>query len=267
MALLPPRGSAYAAARVEHEAIDPARMPTRETYQLMIDLVAPRPIAWVSSLGADGRSNLAPFSYFQGVCSRPPTIVLGISWRSDGTPKDTLRNILATQEFTVNHVRRDHAEAMNLTSGDYPPDVDEWDLVARSGVATLTPAASMHVAPPRIAEANAALECRLVHAIPLGRGRGTSPTARVSPTGPSSTLVIAEIAMFWLDRALIERDERGRLRPLDPARLASVGRLGGIAYTDTVETFSMRRPRDGSGPPGREDERAGSRTRSGSEGT
>lgn len=258
MALLAAVRSAYAAAGVEHEAIDPAGLPARETYQLMIDLVAPRPIAWVSSVGADGRSNLAPFSYYQGVCSRPPTIVLSISWRSDGTPKDTLRNILATQEFTVNHVRRDHAEAMNLTSGDYPPDVDEWDLVARSGVATLTPTPSMRVAPPRIAEANAALECRLVHAIPLGRGKGASP---------SSTLVVAEIAMFWLARTLVERDERGRLRPLDPARLASVGRLGGMAYTETVETFSMRRPRDGSGPQGREDERAGSRTRSGSEGT
>jgi len=222
---------------VEHEAIDPGSLPAREAYQLMIDLVAPRPIAWVSSMDANGRSNLAPFSYYQGVCSRPPTIVLGISWRSDGTPKDTLANVLATGEFTVNHVRREHAEAMNLTSGDHPPEVDEWDLVARAGVATLTPAPSRHVAPPRIAEANAALECRLVHAIPLGRGRGSSP---------SSTLVIAEIAMFWVARTLIERDDRGRLRPLDPARLASVGRLGGIAYTDTVETFSMRRPKVGS---------------------
>jgi flavin reductase (DIM6/NTAB) family NADH-FMN oxidoreductase RutF len=222
---------------VHHEAIDPAGMPARETYQLMIDLVAPRPIAWVSSLDGDGRSNLAPFSYYQGVCSRPPTIVLGLAWRSDGTPKDTLRNVLATGEFTVNHVRREHALAMNLTSGDHPPDVDEWDLVARSGVATLTRAPSLRVRPPRIAEANAALECRLVHAIPLGRGRGSAP---------SSTLVVAEIAMFWVARGLVERDDRGRLHPLDPARLASIGRLGGIAYTDTTGTFSMPRPKVGS---------------------
>jgi flavin reductase (DIM6/NTAB) family NADH-FMN oxidoreductase RutF len=222
---------------VEHEAIDPGSMPAREVYQLMIDLVAPRPIAWVSSIDGKGGSNLAPFSYYQGVCSRPPTIVLGLAWRSDGTPKDTLRNVLATGEFTVNHVRREHALAMNLTSGDHPPEVDEWDVVARAGVATLTPAPCKHVAPPRIAEANAALECRLVQAIPLGRGRGASP---------SSTLVIAEICMFWVAQTLLERDDRGRLRPLDPARLASVGRLGGIAYTDTVETFSMRRPKVGS---------------------
>jgi flavin reductase (DIM6/NTAB) family NADH-FMN oxidoreductase RutF len=231
------RESAYAAARVEHEAIDPAAMPAREVYQLMIDLVAPRPIAWVSTLAADGKPNLAPFSYYQGVCSRPPTIVLGIAWRSDGTPKDTLVNVLATGEFTVNHVRREHAEAMNLTSGDHPPDVDEWDLVARAGVATLTREASSRVAPPRIAEANAALECRLVHAIPLGRGRGSSP---------SSTLVVAEVAMFWVARTLVERDDRGRLRPLDPARLASIGRLGGIAYTGTTDTFAMPRPKVGS---------------------
>jgi flavin reductase (DIM6/NTAB) family NADH-FMN oxidoreductase RutF len=145
--------------------------------------------------------------------------------------------VLATGEFTVSHVRREHAEAMNLTSGDHPPDVDEWDLVARAGVATLTREASSRVAPPRIAEANAALECRLVHAIPLGRGRGSSP---------SSTLVVAEVAMFWVARTLVERDDRGRLRPLDPARLASIGRLGGIAYTGTTDTFAMPRPKVGS---------------------
>ena len=223
---------------MEHEAIDPAGLPAREAYQLMIDLVAPRPIAWVSSMDEDGARNLAPFSYYQGVCSRPPTIVLGLAWRPDGTPKDTLRNVLATGEFTVNHVRREHAEAMNLTSGDHPPEVGEWDLLAATpGVARLTPAPSRCVAPPRIAEAHAALECRLVHAIPLGRGRAGRP---------SSTLVVAEIAMFWVARDILARDDRGRLRPLDPARLASVGRLGGIAYTDTVATFSMPRPKVGS---------------------
>ncbi|MBC8069700.1 MAG: hypothetical protein IAG13_15290, partial [Deltaproteobacteria bacterium] len=84
-----------------------------------------------------------------------------------------------------------------------------------------------------IAEAMAALECRLVHAIPLGEGRAGRP---------SVTLVLGEVTLFWLAPGLAQRDARGRLLPLDPARLASIGRLGGIAYTDTEGRFEMARP-------------------------
>lgn len=228
-----PREVLRCAAHVEHATIEAAGLPAREAYQLMIDLVAPRPIAWVSTCDDEGRRNLAPFSYYQGVCSQPPMIVLSIAWR-DGRPKDTLRNILATGELVVNHVDREHAAAMNATSADEPPEVDEWAEVIAAGLGPLTPVPARMVRPCLVGEAKAALECRLVHAIPLGHARHG---------GPSSTLVVAEVVAFRLAPALVVRDESGRLRPIDPAQLASVGRMGQIAYTDTTAVFSMPRPR------------------------
>ncbi len=218
---------------MEHVTIEAAGLPAREAYQLMIDLIAPRPIAWVSTCDGEGRRNLAPFSYYQGVCSQPPTIVLSIAWR-DGRPKDTLRNILATGELVVNHVDREHAAAMNTTSADVGPEVDEWAEVVAAGLGPLTPVAARTVRACVVGEAKAALECRLVHAIPLGHSRNGAP---------SSTLIIAEVNAFRLAPGLAERDDAGRLRPIDPAQLASIGRLGQIAYTETTAVFSMPRPR------------------------
>jgi flavin reductase (DIM6/NTAB) family NADH-FMN oxidoreductase RutF len=198
-----------------------------EVYRLMTDLIAPRPIAWVGTQAPDGSRNLAPFSYFQAVCSDPPTIGLGVAHHADGRPKDTLRNILATGELTISHVSEALVEAMHLTSGSYPEHVDEW------AVAEVAPAPSRVVAPPRVRDALAAFECRLVHAIPLGHG----PSG-----GPSSTLVIARIVHFHVRAGLLARDSAGRLLTMDPARLAAVGRLGGIAYTRTRDRFDLARP-------------------------
>ena len=192
----------------------------------MTDLVAPRPIAWVSSLDDAGRGNLAPFSYYQAVCSRPAMIVLSISWAA-GRPKDTLANILARREFVASHVTDSAAVAMNATSAAVPHDVSEWELV---GVPS-EPA--QVVAPPRVAGALAHLECRLTHAIPLGSS---------APGVPSATLVIAEVVHFAVASELLRRDPRGRLLPVDPAALAAVGRLGGIAYTRTTDRFELPRP-------------------------
>ena len=104
----------------------------------MTDLVAPRPIAWVSSEDGQGRRNLAPFSYFQAVCSHPPMLVLAIAWHPDGRMKDTLANILERREFVVSHVGEPALAAMNATSALFPPDVSEWDAVGVSPVLTLT---------------------------------------------------------------------------------------------------------------------------------
>jgi flavin reductase (DIM6/NTAB) family NADH-FMN oxidoreductase RutF len=217
---------------VLHETLPADALRTRDVYRLMTDVIAPRPIAWVSTLSDEGRPNLAPFSYFQGICSNPPTVVLGISWHRNGRPKDTLRNILARREFTISHVSEPLVEAMNATSGEYPAEVDEWELSGEPG-ARLPAAAALEVAPPRVAEARAALECTLMHAIPIGQG----------PTGmPSSTLVVGRIVCFSLAKGLLRRNEAGHLLPIDPAQLAAVGRLGGIAYTRTRETFRLPRP-------------------------
>ncbi len=193
----------------------------------MTDLVAPRPIAWVSSQNGLGRRNLAPFSYYQAVCSHPPMIVLSIAWHPDGRMKDSLANILERREFVVSHVGEPQLAAMNATSAPFPPEVSEWEAV---GV-TAEPATV--VGPPRVAGALAHLECRLSHAIPLGVG---------APGMPSTTLVVAEVVHFAVAADLLTRDTRGRLLPIDPARLAAVGRLGGIAYTRTTDRVSLARP-------------------------
>ena len=215
-----------------HRSVPASELPASDlrasdAYRLMTSLIAPRPIAWISSLDRAGRTNLAPFSYFQAVCSKPPTIVLGFGARPDGTAKDTLANILERREFVVNHVSRELAEVMNASSAPYPPGVSEFDAL---GVES---AASAHVAPPRVAHALASLECTLQHAIPLGEGRSG---------GRSSTLVVARVVHFHVAEGLVEYDDRGRIKPIEPARLAAVGRLGGIAYTTTAGSFDLPRP-------------------------
>ena len=220
------------APTVEHAVLDAETLSARDAYTVMTGLITPRPIAWVSTCDGQGRRNLAPFSYFQGVCSHPPTVILGIGWRPPGRAKDTLRNILEQREFTISHVSEPLAEAMNRTAADVGPDVDEW---IDAGV---EPTASTRVSPPWVAQARAAMECHLTHAIPLGEG---------SRGHPSSTLIIGRVLAFHAAAGLIRRDERGAILPLDPVQLAAVGRLGGMAYTKTTETFEMKRP-DSSNP-------------------
>lgn len=216
---------------MEHHALLSADLSTRDCYRLLTDVITPRPIAWISTLSASGRGNLAPFSYFQAVGSSPPTIVVGIGWRRDGTPKDTLANILETREFTVSHVSDQLGAAMNVTAADLEPGRSEWDT-ANAG-ARLASAPAQHVDPPRVANARAALECRLVHALPIGQNRhGT----------PASTMVVAEVVCFTVDPSLLQRDEAGHLRPMSPRDLSSVGRLGGLAYTRTDDPYEMDRP-------------------------
>ncbi|MCX4245669.1 flavin reductase family protein [Paraliomyxa miuraensis] len=229
-------GPTSPASPTSMDRLDAAALSAGDVYRLMTDLVTPRPIAWVSTLAEDGRPNLAPFSYFQAVCSRPPMVMLSIATRPDGHPKDTLANILATRELTINHVSEPLSQAMNATSAELPAEVDEWELAGEPGARLPSRPAAM-VRPPRVASARAAMECRMTHALPLGHG----------PKGPSSTLVLAEVLVFWVAPGLIRRDERGRLSPMDPADLGAIGRLGGMSYARTRDTFVMPRPGAGSG--------------------
>jgi flavin reductase (DIM6/NTAB) family NADH-FMN oxidoreductase RutF len=216
---------------LEHEILDPSQESGSTLYRLLTDLVAPRPIAWISTVSPQGRANLAPFSYFGLVCSDPPTVSVSIGSR-DGRPKDTLANILATREFTISHVGRPLVEACNHTAGDYPAEESEWSHAGPGGI-PLPSAPAQRVAAPRVAAAKASLECRLLHAIPLHRdGR----------PHPATTLVVAQIVCLTVARDLLQRSENGQVAPIPAARLASVGRLGGIAYTDGSEVFELPRP-------------------------
>ncbi|EDM73850.1 hypothetical protein PPSIR1_09385 [Plesiocystis pacifica SIR-1] len=200
----------------------------RDCYRLMTDIVAPRPIAWVSTVDGEGRRNLAPYSYFQAVCSNPPTVIVSAGWLGDGRPKDTLRNALETGQLTINHVSGPLAEAMNASSASYPEGVSEW------GACGVEASPAVAVAPPRVAGARAGLECRVVRAVPLGETRhGT----------PSATVLFAEVVHFWVAEGILRRDGAGHLEPAEPAALEAVGRLGGLAYARTTDTFELARPK------------------------
>jgi flavin reductase (DIM6/NTAB) family NADH-FMN oxidoreductase RutF len=125
--------------------IDATELPGRKAYRLLVDCVVPRPIAWVSTMDAEGRVNLAPFSFFQAVGAEPPSVMLAIGRHRDGDYKDTGVNLRATGECVINVVTDELAEAMNVTAGEHPFGVDELQL------AGLSVAPCRHVAAPRVA--------------------------------------------------------------------------------------------------------------------
>ncbi len=196
---------------------DPQIVAPQSIYKLLIGCVVPRPIAWVSSLSEDAMPNLAPFSFFMAVCNNPPTLAFS-SGRREDKKKDTVRNIEYTQDFVVNLVDDALAEQMNLTSGEYPPAVDEFALTG------LTAAPGIKVKAPRVAEAPISMECRVVQILPVGHG-------------PHS-LVLGEIVSFHIRYDLYDPNT-GRI---DMHRLHPVGRLAGNLYTHVHDIFEMKRP-------------------------
>jgi flavin reductase (DIM6/NTAB) family NADH-FMN oxidoreductase RutF len=194
--------------------LDPLTMPTTDVYRFMVSAVVPRPIALVSSVGADGGTNVAPFSYFNAISSDPPLVGIAISDRA-GDPKDTLRNIRDTHEFVVNVVSEAMLDAMVQTAGEWPRGTSEF------GLAGFTPAPSERVRPPYVAESPLQLECRLHREIPLG----------------NSILVVGEVVLARV------RDEMLTDGRVDPAKLAPVGRLGGEFYAPLGPVLRRSRPK------------------------
>jgi flavin reductase (DIM6/NTAB) family NADH-FMN oxidoreductase RutF len=199
--------------------IDPGSASTQDIYKLMIGSIVPRPIAFVSSIDAEGVLNLAPFSFFTAISANPPVICFSPMVRPDMSHKDTLNNVEATREFVVNIVSEDFAAPMNLCSGDYPPEVDEFV------VSGLTPLASEVVKPPRVAESRIQMECRLIQVV------------RVSEKPLGGSLVIGEVLRFHIADEIFE-DFR-----IDPAKLLAIGRMGGPSYTRTGDLFELIRPK------------------------
>ena len=187
-------------------------------YKLMIGLVVPRPIGWIGSRSQDGVNNLAPFSFFNAVAASPPTVVFS-TIRADGVRKDTLRNVTETGVFTVNVVTEEVVEPMNLSSGGYAADVDEFE------VAGLDITEATLVAAPMVSAVKANFECRLTQIVPIGED------------GPmAASIVIGEILRFHIQPDILDA---GRI---DQNRLRAVGRMGGPMYTRTRDTFSLDRP-------------------------
>jgi flavin reductase (DIM6/NTAB) family NADH-FMN oxidoreductase RutF len=130
-------------------------LPAVQRYKLLVALVIPRPIAFVSTRSPEGVENAAPFSFFNVMGEEPPIVVLSMDRRADGTRKDSARNILETREFVVNMVDEPLLERMHRCSVSYPPEVSELEQTG------LTAAPATKVGPPRIAESPVSMECRL----------------------------------------------------------------------------------------------------------
>lgn len=190
----------------------------REVTKLINGLVAPRPIAWVSTLSPEGERNLAPFSYFNAFSTSPPTLALGPGSRA-GVAKDSLRNIRATRELVVHGVSRELARHANAASGEFEPHVDEWEVTG------LTAVPSEDVEPPRIAEAPSAFECRVFQIVDLGE-----------PDGQTNSIVIARVSRIHIDDELLDEGAP------DAAAVDLVGRMGGDLWCTTRDRFALPRP-------------------------
>lgn len=199
--------------------VDPQREDYRNVYKLMVGVIVPRPIAFVSTISVDGRLNLAPFSFFTAISANPPVICFSPMIRGDNVCKDTLNNVRATHEFVVNVVSEDFKAQMNVCSGEYPAGVDEFE---KSG---LTPVASRLVKPPRVLESRVNLECRLVQIVDVS----------AKPLGGS--IVLGEVVLFHVNDAIFDHFK------IDPDKLKPIGRMGGPTYTRTTDRFEMERPK------------------------
>lgn len=183
-------------------------------YNLLIGLVAPRPIALVTSLNEEGRLNAAPFSAYNYLCTDPPIVGLGVTDKPGAgfVPKDTARNIRRGGEFVVNIVTEDLLHQMNVCATDFPAEVDELEM------AGLTTVPSSQVKVPRIREAHAALECVEHTTLEIGRSR----------------IILGRVVAMYVEDAFVD--------PAGPyvrsEELHAVGRMNGLgAYVKTRDAF------------------------------
>ena len=191
-----------------------AALSAHERYKLLIGLVIPRPIAWISTRSENGVANCAPFSFFNVFSEEPPLCVIGINPRKDGAMKHTLKNIRRTREFVVNLVDEATANAMHISSYEYPEDVSEFEKTG------LTPAPAATVQHPRIAEAAACLECKLYRLIEVSGTR---------------ELVLGEIQLVHAREGIIDP----QTKRISEAHYRPIGRLFADRYCTTRQRFDL----------------------------
>lgn len=203
--------------------LDPAEHPSRQIYKIMTGIIVPRPVALVSTIDTNGVPNVAPFSFFCGVGSTPPTLLFCPVLRApEADPvgrKDTLRNVEETGEFVVNVVSDAIAAAANATAAEVPPDVDEFQL------AGLTQLAGTVVRAPRVAESPAQMECKLLQVIYTSRKPG------------GGVIVLGEIVRFHVRAELLDNFH------VDPGGLDAVGRMAGNTWVRTRDRLELARPK------------------------
>ena len=189
-------------------------------YRLCISFINPRPIALVSTVSANGKTNLAPFSFYQMVCANPPVVIICPSLRRDRSPKDTLRNIRATGEFVIATVTESIAEPMVRCGAELPYGRSEFEF------AGLTPGPARHVRPPYVAESPVNIECRLRQVVEIGEGPG------------STAVVFGDIVAIDVRDEVLEPGGQA----CDPKKLRTVGRLGGKYYSVVRDVFELDVP-------------------------
>ncbi len=193
--------------------IDPNETSPSDNYKLLTNLVVPRPIAWVTTQSIQGVINLAPFSFFNAIGSSPLYLIISIGNKDDGSMKDTAANIIESKEFVVNLVTEDLLTAMNISAANFPTEESELAAVGLHG------ATSKRVKVPRVAEAQASLECILHSQQPLGL----------------NTLIIGQVVMFHVDDRLIS--DRLHINGFYP-----IGRMGSPSYyCRTSDRFDLPR--------------------------
>ncbi|KAI3328268.1 hypothetical protein F4824DRAFT_427903 [Ustulina deusta] len=223
------------AASKKHVAIDPYEpgRPAISNYKLLISGIAPRPIGFVSTRSGSGSGdgaggeetfNLAPFSYFNVVCTDPPIFALGVA-SPLSRPKDTLRHLVANGECTVNVISEHFVEAANATSVDAPPGCSEWAI---SGLTAVHDCATVRA--PRVREAVFAVECKVESIREF--------ESRAAPGRKSGCVVLLEGLRFWVREDALNADRS----LVDPGILRPIGRLGGISYGRTTDAIELPRP-------------------------
>ncbi len=205
--------------------LNPDQLDPAERYKLLIGCIVPRPIAFVSTISPDGRPNLAPFSFFNGIGSDPMTLLFCPSHRPDGdAEKDTLRNCKprdegGTGEFVVNAATESYRERVAAAAEPLGYGQSEFDAVG------LTAAPSVTVKPPRVGESPWAFECRTLQVI------------RIDPDVPDAgNVVIGRVVHVFVRDDIVNQ----RMH-VDPDKLQAIGRLGGKGYCTTRDRFEMPR--------------------------
>lgn len=197
--------------------IEPLSLHGKDLHDFFSSVVVPRPIAFISTVDAEGRYNAAPFSAFNYLTVNPPVIAFG-SGRRGSKKKDTVMNIEAVGDFVVNMVDENLAEAMNKAAAAYAPEIDEIKEVG------LTALQSDMVKSPRIAEAPVSMECRLIQTLELGN----KPTR--------STIILGEVLMVHV------RDDVLTQGKIDPLKAKIIARMGdNDIYCRTTDVFKMKR--------------------------
>ena len=205
------------------KSFDPETLETRDLHQLLLSAIAPRPIAFASTIDSKGNVNLSPFSYFNVFSSNPPILIFSPSRRvRDNTTKHTLQNADETREVVINMVDYSIVEQMSKSSNDYAKGVNEF---TKTG---LTEVSSLKVKPPRVLESPVSFECVVDNIISLGE------------MGGAGQLVIAKVVHIHVNSEMLDSNDQ-----IDPTKLDLVARLGGDWYSRVTKEsmFTISKPK------------------------